>query len=142
MLRSALALAALVLAVLLGAALPAAAQERTPPERATLGDLAYAIGESHALRQLCLGPNDQYWRDRMLRLTQVEDADPAFDAVLRERFNTGFAAGQADAVACGPASKKAEAEAAARGQALAAKLSQVMRKIDRPVVGGDEAPPQ
>ena len=107
----------------------ALAQDRAPPERAMLGDLAYAIGESHALRQLCEGPNDQYWRDRMLRLTQVEEADPSFDAVLRERFNTGFAAGQADATACGPASKKAEAETAARGQALASKLSQVMRKI-------------
>ena len=123
MLRSALALAALVLAVLLGAALPAAAQERTPPERATLGDLAYAIGESHALRQLCLGPNDQYWRDRMLRLTQVEDADPAFDAVLRERFNTGFAATQAAFPRCTREVRRREAAAAARGRALAASLT-------------------
>ena len=132
---------ALILALLLTA--PAAAQERAPPERATLGDLAYVLGESHGLRQLCMGPNDQYWRDRMLRLTQVEEADPQFDATLRERFNTGYASGQAAAPACGPASKRAEAAAASRGQALASKLSTVMRKIERPVVGeeGEPEPP-
>ncbi len=130
----------IALAALLALAVPAAAQERSPPERQTLGELAYAIGESHALRQLCLGPNDQYWRDRMLRLTQVEDADTGFDAVMRERFNTGYAAGQAAAAECGPMSHKAEAAAASRGQALAVKLSSIMRKIERPVVGDTENP--
>ncbi len=124
-----------LLALLIAA--PAAAQERAPAERQTLGELAYAIGETHALRQLCMGPTDQYWRDRMLRLTQVEDADPAFEAVMRERFNTGYAAGQGAAVECGPASHRAEAAAAARGQALAAKLSTIMRKIDPPVAGDE-----
>ena len=125
----------LVLIIVLMTAAPALAQERPPAERQILGDLAYVIGESHALRQLCEGPGNQYWRDRMLRLTQVEQADAGLDAQLRERFNTGFAAGQSAAV-CGPASLRAEAAAAARGQALANRLSSIMRQVDPPVVGG------
>ncbi len=113
-------------------AAPALAQDRPPAERQTLGELAYVLGESHALRQVCMGPGDQYWRDRMLRLTQVEDRDAAFDAVIRERFNTGYAAGQAEAQDCDAYSRRAEAAAAARGQALAQKLSVVMRRIDPP----------
>jgi uncharacterized protein (TIGR02301 family) len=109
---------------------PALAQDRPPAERQTLGELAYALGESHALRQLCMGLNDQYWRDRMLRLIQIEDSDAAFDAVIRERFNTGYAAGQAQAQDCDPYSRRAEAAAASRGQALAQKLSVIMRRID------------
>jgi uncharacterized protein (TIGR02301 family) len=125
----------LILTAALALAFPALAQERPPPERATLGELAYALGESHGLRQLCRGLTDQYWRDRMLRLTQVEEADPGLDAVLRERFNTGYAAGQAAAPACGAVSRRAEAAAAARGQALAGKLSTVMRKIEPNIIG-------
>ncbi len=113
---------------------PALAQERPPAERQMLGELAYALGESHALRQVCMGPGDQYWRDRMLRLTQVEDSDAAFDAVIREHFNTGYAAGQTEAQDCDPRSRRAEAAAAARGQALAQRLSVIMRRINPPPV--------
>jgi uncharacterized protein (TIGR02301 family) len=122
-----------LLSLMIAAALlvgPALAQDRPPAERQTLRELAYTLGESHALRQLCRGPGDQYWRDRMLRLTQVEDSDAAFDAVIRERFNTGYAAGQAQAQDCGPYSRRAEADAAARGQALAQTLSVVMRRAN------------
>lgn len=118
-----------VLALLMIAG-PALAQDRPPAERQTLGELAYTLGESHALRQVCTGLNDQYWRDRMLRLTQVEASDPSFDAVIRERFNTGYASGQAQAQDCNAASRRAEAGAASRGQALAQKLSVVMRKVE------------
>lgn len=111
---------------------PAVAQDRPPAERAVLGDLAYALGESHALRQVCTSVNDQYWRDRMLRLTQVEASDPSFDAVIRERFNTGYASGQAQAQDCNAQSRRAEAAAAGRGQALARRLSVIMRKTDIP----------
>ena len=43
-------------------------------ERA-LVDLAYAIGESHALRQVCQGDGDQYWRERMEQLGHAPWAD-------------------------------------------------------------------
>ena len=105
----------------------ALAQDRGPVERQTLLDLAFTLGESHALRQVCEGGGDQYWRSRMVRLTEVEKADQAFDAQLRDRFNTGFAARQGEFPQCDDASRRAEQQVARKGQVLAAKLSQSMR---------------
>ena len=108
---------------------PAAwAQERDAGERQRLLDIAYALGESHALRQACQGEGDQYWRARMVRMTEVEQADQAFDAQMRERFNTGFAARRSEYPTCDDSSRKAEQQAARRGQALALKLSQSVRQ--------------
>jgi len=110
---------------------PVLAQEREAGERQRLLDLAYALGESHALRQACNGDTDQYWRARMVRMTEVEQADQAFDAQMRERFNTGFAARRSEFPACDESSRKAEQQAARRGQALAQKLSQSVRQAHR-----------
>jgi len=109
-------------------AAPVLAQERDARERQRLLDLAYALGESHALRQACEGEGDQYWRARMVRLTEVEQADQAFDVQLRERFNTGFAARRSEYPTCDDSSRKAEQQAARRGQALAQRLSQSVRQ--------------
>jgi len=105
---------------------PALAQDRGPVERQTLLDLAFTLGESHALRQVCEGADDQYWRARMVRLTEVEKADQAFDVQLRERFNTGYAARQGEFPQCDEASRRAEQQVARKGQALAGKLSRSM----------------
>ena len=120
----------LCLAALVAA--PALAQDRGAGERQRLLDLAYTLGESHALRQACEGEGDQYWRSRMVRLTEVEQADQAFDVQLRERFNTGFASRRSEYPTCDDASRKAELVAARKGQALARKLSQSMLQV-RPV---------
>lgn len=111
---------------------PVLAQERAADERQRLLDLAYTLGESHALRQTCQGEGDQYWRSRMVRLTEVEQADQAFDAQLRERFNTGFASRRSEYPTCDDDSRKAEQAAARKGQALAHKLSQSMRPTRPP----------
>jgi len=116
-----------VLAALVAA--PVLAQERDADGRQQLLDLAYALGESHALRQACEGEGDQYWRSRMVRLTEVEQADQAFDIQLRERFNTGFAARRSEYPVCDGASRKAEQQVARKGQALSHKLSQSMRQL-------------
>jgi uncharacterized protein (TIGR02301 family) len=132
--------ALLILAVLtpaLGLASGALAQDRGPAERQKLLDLAFTIGESHALRQICEGADDQYWRSRMVRLTEVEKADQAFDAQLRDRFNTGYAARQGQFTQCDDASRQAEQQVARKGQALAAKLAQSMRTRAAP----DQAAP-
>ena len=112
---------------LLAPAGPALTQDRPPAERQRLLDLAFTLGESHALRQVCEGTGDQFWRARMVRLTQVEQADQAFDAQLRDRFNTGFAARQGEFPQCDDASRRAERAAARHGQALAAQLARAMR---------------
>lgn len=126
-------------AVLIAASLASAAfaQERAADERQRLLDLAYTLGESHALRQLCDGETDQFWRSRMVRLTEVEQADQAFDAQLRERFNTGFAAGKGEFPLCDASSRKAEQQSARKGQVLALKLSQSIRPVQRTEIDPD-----
>jgi len=118
---------------------PVLAQDRAPDDRQRLLDLAYTLGESHALRQACRGPDDQFWRSRMVRLTDVEQAEQAFDVLLRDRFNVGFAAGQGEFPVCDSASRKAEQVAARKGQALALTLSRSMRPTT-PAVPPPESP--
>jgi predicted secreted protein len=53
------AIAATVFAALLASV--AHAQDRTPAEKKQMLDLAYVLGEAHALKQAC-APDDQSWR--------------------------------------------------------------------------------
>ncbi|HEX4179772.1 MAG TPA: TIGR02301 family protein [Caulobacteraceae bacterium] len=115
---------ALVLIIaLLALSTAARAQDRAPAQRQTLIDLAYVLGESHALRQACEGPDDQYWRDRMRDLVRAETPDADLDRRLKTAFNSGFIAGQTGFPACGRASRREEARLAARGRALADSLT-------------------
>ncbi len=114
--------ARIVLLTALAVASPALAQERPPAARQGLVDLSYVLGESHALRQACAGAEDQYWRERMQRLLDVEAPDDAFKARLARTFNTGYAAGQTGFPGCTPAARAEAAAAAQRGKALADRL--------------------
>jgi uncharacterized protein (TIGR02301 family) len=133
-----LPLNALLALAILAPTSAALAQDRGPVERQNLLDLAFTLGESHALRQVCEGTGDQYWRARMVRLTDVEKADQAFDAQLRDKFNTGFAARQGEFPDCDDASRRAEQQTARKGQALAGKLARSMRTR----APADEAAPE
>lgn len=108
---------------------PVVAQERPPEERQTLIDLAYTLGESHALRQACSGEGDQYWRDRMVRMNDTEAADEAFAGRLTQAFNSGFATRQTEFPSCSPASKRAEQAVARKGQSLSGQLSTITRAV-------------
>ena len=108
---------ALVLALLLLSAAGAAAAQ--PPRGEIVSDLAYATGQSHALRQLCQGAEDQYWRTRMERIIDLEAKDEAARAPLAERFNEGFRAARRQYPRCSDASRSAERTVAANGKALA-----------------------
>lgn len=116
-------------------AFPALAQDRSPALRQNLVDLAYVLGESHALRQACAGIDDQYWRTRMINMVAAEKPDEALDRRLKESFNTGFASRQSEFQACTPASRRAEMAAANHGLDISNRLAKVMVKTDR------EAPP-
>jgi len=115
---------------LLALASPALAQERTPPQRQTLVDIAYVLGESHALRQVCEGAYDQYWRDRMIGVTDTEQPDAALDRRMKEAFNSGFAARRTEYPQCTRASRTAEAAVARRGQELASQMGSVAHRLD------------
>jgi uncharacterized protein (TIGR02301 family) len=121
-----------LLALCVALASPAFAQDRTPTQRQTLVQLAYVLGQSHALRQACMGPDDQYWRERMARLVQTESPDSAFDVRLRDSFNSGFSSGQAQFPSCSSESRAEEAREAGRGRALASSLAREMAG-DQPV---------
>ena len=56
----------------------------------------------------------------------AETPDPAFETRLHNAFNAGFSSAQAQYPACGPESRRAEAAAAAHGQALASSLAKPM----------------
>jgi uncharacterized protein (TIGR02301 family) len=101
----------------------ASAQERTPADRQAMSDLAYVLGESHALRQACLGQTDQLWRERMQSVLEVEAPDQAFNLRLRNTFNAGFAAAQAEFPKCDDRSKAQAEKIARRGKALSERLS-------------------
>jgi uncharacterized protein (TIGR02301 family) len=111
-----------VLLAALALASPASAQPRSQ----TVSDLAFALGQSHALRQLCQGVQDQYWRQRMERMIELEAPDPADRPPQTERFNDGFLAGKRQYPHCTMQSRAAERSAAARGQALANLLARGM----------------
>jgi uncharacterized protein (TIGR02301 family) len=119
----------IALALITAFAAPAMAQEREPAERQTLIDLAYALGESHALRQACAGEGDQYWRDRMMQVTETEASDAAFNGRLTQAFNSGFATRQTEFPSCSPASKRAELMVARKGQSLSTQLSTITRVV-------------
>jgi len=122
----------MAVAAAIALASPAFAQDRTPTQRQTLVQLAYVLGQSHALRQACMGPDDQYWRERMARLVQTESPDSAFDVRLRDSFNSGFSSGQAQFPSCSSESRAEEAREAGRGRALASSLAREMAG-DQPV---------
>ncbi|MDR3507852.1 MAG: TIGR02301 family protein [Caulobacteraceae bacterium] len=115
---------AVIAAILTLVSSVALAQERSPAQRQTLTDLAYVLGQSHALRQACAGQTDQFWRDRMFKLLQTEAPDPAFDRRLKQAFNTGYAGAQAAFPACDAQTRREEERTAAHGRTLVESLAQ------------------
>jgi uncharacterized protein (TIGR02301 family) len=96
---------------------------RSPQAREALIQLAYDLGEAHALHRLCAGPSDATWYARMQQMQAQEAADESFRRRLVESFNGGFSAGSSEYPACTPASRAAERAIAARGAVLARQLA-------------------
>src|SRR5438874_6113181 len=71
--------------VLMAAMMVAVAQP--PVVRQKLADLAYVLGEAHALAGACGRPGDLRWRARMNRLLDLEAREPAFRSRLADSFN-------------------------------------------------------
>jgi len=96
---------------------------RSPQAREALVQLAYDLGEAHALHRLCAGPADAIWYTRMQQLQAQEAADEGFRRRLVDSFNAGFGAGSSEFPSCTPQSRAAERAVAARGAALAHQLA-------------------
>jgi len=113
--------ASLAMVIGLGGA-AAAASVRTPQQRQDLVDLAFVLGEAHALHRVCAGPSDNTWRGRMQTMLEVEAPPADLKARLAQSFNAGFSAKGAQAKDCDTASAL-EAAVAKRGAELARRLS-------------------
>lgn len=124
---------------LAAAALPAAAQERTAAERQTLVELAYVLGEAHALRVACEGRSNQAWRNRMARVIELEAAEDALKRRLMDRFNTGYLAQSASHTACTDAAKNERRRVAARGRELSLGLAQSQAAVEPVAMAGAAA---
>ena len=105
---------------------PAQAQDvegRDGAQRQLVVQIAYTLGEAHALHRLCAGPGDATWYARMQRLESEEAQDEASRRQLVDAFNAGYAARETQFVACSRRSRGVEREVAAHGASLAAQLA-------------------
>ncbi|WP_309646621.1 TIGR02301 family protein [Phenylobacterium sp.] len=130
--------AALVIALL---AQPALAQERSADLHQTLAELAYVLGESHALRQACSGGGDQHWRNRMIRMVDAEQPDAVLDRQIKEGFNAGFIARRSEFPRCAPGVRRAQAAVAAHGRDLSTRLARAKVAVAEPQAPTDMAEP-
>lgn len=96
---------------------------RQPAELQAVIDLAYALGQSHALRLVCADARDQTWRTRMNRLLAVERPDDALRRRLVDSFNAGYTSARAEHPACDSGAAEAGQAAAEKGRALAERLA-------------------
>ena len=87
--------------------------------------LAEVLGKAHAIRVVCNGRNDQYWRSYMLRLLELE---APYQGGLRRSlvngFNAGFSWGSDLHPICDGNAANAEKAYAAEGRDLSARMVQ------------------
>ena len=114
---------ALLAAALAGGAAAQAPARRPGAERQTVVQLAYTLGEAHALHRLCAGPADATWYARMQRLEDEEAVDEGSRRQLVEAFNAGYGARLAQFPVCSRRSRAAEHMVAAKGAELAQHLA-------------------
>lgn len=100
--------------------------------------LSENLGKAHAVRVVCNGRDDQYWRGYMQRLLQLEA--PSSGGLRRSMvnaFNAGFSTGQAVHTSCSPDTVAAEKRYATTGRDLARRLT----SANIPGVAVELAPP-
>ena len=110
----------LVLAAVLAGAAPADAD---PARRQAAADLAYVLGEIHALRRACAGRSEGAWRARMQALLRMEEGDALFQRRLKSRFNSGYLTAAAAHAGCGDQGVEAKRQAEREGVRLAQRLA-------------------
>lgn len=108
-------------------ALPAQGQSKVQSQDyfRDVTSLAEVLGKAHAIRTVCTGRNDQYWRSYMLRLLELE---APYQGGLRRSlvngFNAGFSWGSDLHPVCDGGAVNAEKAFAAEGRDLTARLVQ------------------
>ena len=86
--------------------------------------LSEVLGKAHAVRVMCNGRNDQYWRSYMMRLLDLE---AAYGGGLRTSManagNAGYSTTESQFPGCTQAAVDAEKGFAQEGQSSATRLS-------------------
>jgi uncharacterized protein (TIGR02301 family) len=118
-----LAPAAALAALAFAAAAPGQAQGAAERFGLTV-ELAGALGEAHAIRVVCNGDQDQYWRRYMQDMLDVEANSEDGRAALVQAFNRGYRSQSGRYEACTPDLPAVEAQIASRGRALAEAVAQ------------------
>jgi uncharacterized protein (TIGR02301 family) len=89
LLRSAAAMIAGAVTLLLAASPPAAGQDTRPYDE-KLMRLSEILGAVHYMRELCGADDGQLWRDRMRELMEAEGSSALRRARLTRSFNKGY----------------------------------------------------
>lgn len=88
------------------------------PARQDQFDKAYRMGQTHALRQVCVGSGDQYWRVRMAGVIETQGGDRQFAHMLSVAFNQGYDAARAAFPSCDARARSEQARLEAARMAL------------------------
>ncbi|WP_300375754.1 TIGR02301 family protein [Henriciella sp.] len=97
---------------------------RTQGYMQTVIELSSTLGSAHAIRQLCNGSNDQYWRGYMQRLLSMEAPyQSRMRSSMVDAFNNAFASENSRRQRCDESAVSAEKVYASTGQRLADDLA-------------------
>ncbi|MEM1391668.1 MAG: TIGR02301 family protein [Pseudomonadota bacterium] len=87
-------------------------------------ELSEVLGKAHAIRIVCNGRNDQYWRSYMLRLLDLEASyGGGLRSSMANAFNAGYSTTEARYRSCTQDAVDSEKVFAEEGQAYANKLA-------------------
>lgn len=115
---------ALILAFQAGLSAQAQSNVRSQDYLRDVISLSEVLGKAHAVRTICNGRNDQYWRGYMQRLMDIE---APYRGGLRDSmvngFNAGFSVGTARHRQCDTATVAAEKTYASEGRTLTSRLA-------------------
>lgn len=87
-------------------------------------ELSEVLGKAHAIRIMCNGRNDQYWRSYMQRLLELEAAyGGGLRSSMANAFNAGYSTSESQFQSCTQAAVDAEKVLAVEGQTYANNLA-------------------
>lgn len=102
----------------------ASAQARSQDYLRDLVELSGILGGAHAIRAACNGRDDQYWRERMSGLLELEAPEPSpLRRSMVDAFNRTFSFESERRLVCDSSARDGEAAYAAQGRMLADRMA-------------------
>lgn len=92
--------------------------------------LADVLGRVHAVRVLCNGQGDQYWREYMRNLLDLEAPAAGYRrSRMVDSFNAGYSSEQSRFATCTPEAAQSESDLSTRGRQLSESLASLAAGI-------------